>query len=173
MKALGLLLDLAAKAFTVADLQVPLMGLITRADGIVVAKELAFTQQTLCHQWGNFISELPGAMVLCKVLGTRTWLNRCISSAPETATFGDVWFYTCYLACHPKLKKSGTSLWLHFGKLFLPVLLNATGRWLATFAVNASNEALQMLPTLRKKSGNARRLADPVKQAPALMEDQE
>lgn len=162
VRALALLLDLAAKAFTVADLHVPMMGLITRPDGTVVGKELAFNQQTLCPQWARLINELPGAMVVWKGLGARTWMNRCIASAPETATFGDIWLYMCYLACHPKLKKLGTCLWLHFGKLFLPVLLNATGRWLATLALNASNEALQMLPVLRKKSGNARRLADPV-----------
>ena len=139
VRALALLLDLAAKAFTVADLHVPMMGLITRPDGTVVGKELAFNQKTLCPQWARLINELPGAMVVWKGLGARTWMNRCIASAPETATFGDIWLYMCFLACHPKLKKLGTCLWLHFGKLFLPVLLNATGRWLATLALNASN----------------------------------
>ena len=162
VKALRLLLDLLAEAFRVADCSQPIMGLLTRPDGTMISKELKFSNQGLCYQWGDFLRNCPGASALWHKLTTRCWLNRCISSAADSASFADIWFFIGYLYCHPKLKMQRQTLWLCLGSLFLPILLHQGGLWLVNLANAASNEALQMLPALKRKTGFVRRLADPV-----------
>ena len=162
VRSLNLLLDLVAKAFMEADIQVPLMGMVCNMEGAILHKELFFTPQGLCVAWGSLLNACSGAGALWKKLTTRCWPNRCISSAPDSASLADMWFFLCYLACHPKLKSLGQNIWLVLGKLVLPNLVEATGNWLEKVAIKASQETLQMLPTLRRKTGNARRQADPV-----------
>ena len=162
LKALNLMLDLVNQSFTMADHQQPIMGMICSPEGRMVSKELFMTPQAICREWAGLLATSPGAMALWKALGQRCWLNRCIASSPETASLMDIWFYLAYLSTHKKLKQVNQNLWLCFGKLFLPNLLFAAGRWLTALALKSSREALQLLPILKKKTGNARRIADPV-----------
>lgn len=162
LKALRLVLGLAEKALSYLDLGRPLMAMATDPNGTLRSKELKISAQGLCHNWADFLMVLPGASALWKELTTRCWLNRCISSAPESATFLDIWFFMAYLYCHPKLKKLGQNLWLTFAKDLLVELVWRTGNCLQELALQLSNEALSMLPALKRKTGFVRRLADPV-----------
>ena len=60
------------------------------------------------------------------------------------------------------MKKLGQNLYLCFGKTVLAEFLDHTARWLDAFALMKSQEALKMLPALKTKAGNARKVADPV-----------
>jgi len=84
VKTLNLILGLAAKAFSVMDLGKPIMGLVTKRDGTLVSRELAFSKQGVCLSFAEFIMLCPGASALWKKLTTRCWLNRCITSSVET-----------------------------------------------------------------------------------------
>ena len=161
-QALKLLLGLVTAALEVADLSKPLMGMLVKSDGVMVARELKFSAQGLCYAWGAFLRNCAGASALWHVLATRTWLNRCISSSMDSASCVDICFSLCYLFCHPKLKKGGQVLWLCVGQVFLPIFLGAVGGWLVALAEKASKQALEMMPALRRKAGFVRKLADPV-----------
>ena len=160
--ALNLLLDLVAAALKVADLSQPTMAMLTTENGVLVSEEISFSAQGLCYSWGSFLRKCPGASSLWHKLTTRTWLNRCLSSSMDTATCTDVWFFLCYLYCHPKLRMLGQNLWLCVGMTVLPNLLWACGGWLVALAEDMCKQSLQMLPALRRKTGFLRRLADPV-----------
>lgn len=162
VNSLTLLLELASRAFGMADLQRPIMAMVTTPNGILVSKELTFTVQMICYSWADFIRNSPAAASLWRSLGQRCWLNRCISSALETATFLDIWFFLVYIYCHPKAKVLGQNLWLCLGKTFLPEVIHTTGTWLNRYALHLGDEALKILPALRRKTGFVRKLADPV-----------
>lgn len=162
VKALNLIIELATKSLAVADLTRPLMGMVTKKDGTLVGKELRISAQGLCHAWGVLIRLCPGAAAQWSKLSTRCWLNRCISSSLDSATFADMWFFMCYLYCHPKLRGLGQNLWLCLGQQVLPELVCRTGDWLTGLALQASLEALRALPALKTKIGNIRKMADPV-----------
>ena len=162
VKTLNLILGLAAKAFSVMDLGKPIMGLVTKRDGTLVSRELAFSKQGVCLSFAEFIMLCPGASALWKKLTTRCWLNRCITSSVETISFLDLWFFVVYIYAHPKLKQLGQNLWSSIGKDLLVELVHRTGEALVTVAVQASSEALSMLPTLKTKAGAVRKVADPV-----------
>lgn len=89
-------------------------------------------------------------------------MNKCIASSVETATISDIWLFMTYLYCHPKLMSLGQNIWLCLGQFFLPELIFHTGKWLSQLALDISNQALQMLPALKRKTGFIRRIADPV-----------
>ena len=162
VKALTLLLSLVTKAFTIADVQRPIMGLILKPDGTLASQELVFSSQGLCQSWGQLLSHCPSAVVLWKRLGLRCWLNKCIASSQENASLSDIWLFMAYIVRHPKLKILGQNLWLCFAKIFLPELLFRTGTWLMEYAIQLADDGLQMLPMLRRKTGNIRKIADPV-----------
>lgn len=162
LKACELLLGLASHAFSSMDFQRPLQGMLTTSQGVLVSHELFFSPQQLCPMWGAFLRKCPGAVALWTMLGHRCWLNRCIASSIDNAHFTDVWFFMAYIWCHPKLKKAGQIIYLCFGQSFLCELLEKTATGLAALAVAKSKEALRMLPILKTKHGNARKLADPV-----------
>ena len=162
VKSLTLLLELAGKAFTMLDIQKPFMAILVKPDGQMVSRELRFSQQGLCATFAEFISHIPGAVALWKKLGTRCFLNRCIASGLETASFADLWMFLAYLYTHPKLKAMGCNLWNAIGKFVLPEMVCYTGILLSKLAVQASQEALRMLPLLKSKSGQARKAADPI-----------
>ena len=162
VKSLTLLLELVAKAFTMLDIQRPFMAILVKPDGQMVSRELRFSGQGLCHTFSEFISHLPGAVALWKKLGARCFLNRCIASGLETASFGDLWIFLAYLYTHPKLKAMGCNLWNNMGKSVLQEMVCHTGILLSRLAVQASQEVLRTLPLLKSKSGQARRAADPV-----------
>ena len=162
VRALKLLLALAEKGFPCADLQVPITTMIQRPGGPMASAELFFTPQGLTQNWGSLLSLSPGGVALWKKLGRRTWLNRCIASSMENATFLDILFFNAYLMCHPKLKGQGQNLWLAIGSNTMPELIFHAGSWLESLALSMKEEPLSMLPILRTKEGNARLLADPV-----------
>ena len=162
VRALKLLLALAEKGFPCADLQVPITAMIQRPGGPMASAELFFTPQGLTQNWGSLLSLSPGGVALWKKLGRRTWLNRCIASSMENATFLDILFFNAYLMCHPKLKGQGQNLWLAIGSNTMPELIFHAGSWLESLALSMKEEPLSMLPILRTKEGNARLLADPV-----------
>ena len=162
LKAFQLLMLMVEKAFTKADLARPFMAMLTNATGVLVSQELTFSQQELCYTWGQFLNQCPGAVALWTKLGQRCWMNRCIASGLGTATFKDIWMFLAYIWCHPKMKKLGQNLYLCFGKTVLAEFLDHTARWLDAFALMKSQEALKMLPALKTKAGNARKVADPV-----------
>ena len=162
LKALNLLLGLASSAFEAADLQLPLQGILTNKEGVLVSRELTFSPQQICYGWGAFLRLCPGAVALWHHLGQRCWLNKCISSSIDTASFSDIWFFLVYMWCHPKLKRAGQVLFQCLGKTTLPDFLDRTARWLDAVAISKSKLTLQMLPALKTKAGNARKLCDPV-----------
>ena len=161
-KALKLLLAFAEKAFARMDCSQPFMALITSKDGILHSQELSFSSQGLCQSFAVLWGHCPGAAALWKKLQARCWLNRCIVSSPDSTSFLDCWFFVAYLYCHQKLKVLGQNIWLCFGQSFLTELLWRTGNSLCQVAVQASNDALKVLPTLRTKAGHIRKAADPV-----------
>lgn len=160
--AMNLLLHLVGEAFKMVDLSQPFMAMLIGQDGRMHSRELKFSAQTMCHTWGEFLRLCPGAAALWKRLTERCWLNRCISSSADSATFADIWFFVAYLYTHQKLKLLRQTLWLCLGKPFLVQLIWRTGNCLEEVALRASAEALSMLPALRTKTGFVRRLADPV-----------
>ncbi len=162
VKALDLLLQLAGKALTVADLSMPFMGMVTKKDGTSACKEIHISAHGLCYSWGQLLSLCPAAATQWKKMTTRCWLNRCISSAVDSATFGDIWLFLCYLHCHQKLKVLGQNLWLCLGKYVLQELVWRTGDWLAKLALQTSAETLKALPALKTKTGTIRKMVDPV-----------
>ena len=162
VRSLTLLLDLVTKAFTMADVQKPIMAMMTNRNGQLTSMELRFNQQSLFQNWGTFIRNCPGAAALWSHLGKRCWLNRCISSGLDTATLVDIWFFFTYIYCHQKAKWLGQNLWNCLASTCLPELVHQTGTWLSQYALELSNKDLKMLPTLRTKTGYARKLADPV-----------
>ena len=162
LKALNLLLGLASCAFGAADLHLPLQGILTNKQGVLVSRELTISPQQICYSWGAFLRLCPGAVALWQHLGQRCWLNKCISSSIDTASFSDIWFFLVYIWCHPKLKKAGQCIFQCLGKSTLPDFLDMTARWLDAVAISKSKAALQMLPSLKTKAGNARKVADPV-----------
>ena len=160
---LQLLLGLASQAFTSSSaFQMPLQAMLTNAQGVLVSRELAFNPQQLCNKWGEFLRMSPGATALWHMLGHRCWLNRCIASSIDNASFLDVWLFLTYIWCHPTLKKAGQTIYQVFGKVFLAELLHRTAKGLDEIATTKSKEALRQLPILRTKAGNARKAADPV-----------
>ena len=174
LNAMNLLQSLVMKAFNVAGVQMmPWTAMLTKPDGRLISRELRFSMQGLCQGFGEFLRLCPGAVALWVSLGTRCWLNRCISSSMDNASFGDVWFFMSYLYCHQKLKKLGQCLWLCVAKTCLPELIHITGRTLETLSQLKSNEALQMLPILKGKAGYARKVADPVNKIAIVDEAQE
>ncbi len=162
MSSLKLALGLVAKAFEVSGAQKPFMMMLTKPDGVLVSCEMKFSMQGLCQMWGGFLQHCPGAVALWKKLGSRCWLNRCISSSMDNATIQDIFFFLTYLYCHPKLKQLSQNLRLCVAKTCLPDLLCKLGLWLDELATQQSNLALQMLPQLKSKAGFARKVADPV-----------
>ena len=168
-KALKLVLGLAEKAFQVMDVSAPFMALITQRNGTMVARELYFSAQGVCHTFGEFIRLCPGAAALWPKLTSRCWLNRCIASSSESPAFLDLWFFLVYLYCHPKLKVLGQNIWLCLGIHLLMELVQRTGDALTQAAHQASREALKMLPTLRTKAGFIRKMADPVNRVLLLL----
>ncbi|CAL1147738.1 unnamed protein product, partial [Cladocopium goreaui] len=145
-----------------AEWKVPITAMIQRPGGPMASAELFFTPQGLTQNWGSLLSLSPGGVALWKKLGRRTWLNRCIASSMENATFLDILFFNAYLMCHPKLKGQGQNLWLAIGSNTMPELIFHAGSWLESLALSMKEEPLSMLPILRTKEGNARLLADPV-----------
>ena len=162
LKALNLLLHLVGEAFKMVDLSQPFMAMVTGKDGTMHSRELKFSAQAMCTSWGEFLRLCPGAAALWKKLTERCWLNRCISSSAESATFADIWFFVAYLYTHQKFKSLGQTLWLCLGKTVLVELIWRTGNCLEEVALRASAEALSMLPALKTKTGFVRRIADPV-----------
>lgn len=102
-------------------------------------------------------------------LSARTWLNRCLSSPSESASFVDVWLFLTYLYCHQKLKGLGQTLWLCMGKDLMVELLWKTGDALKLLAQELSSDGLQMLPALKTKAGHVRKIADPVNRVLLLL----
>jgi hypothetical protein len=162
VKAMKLLLELAGKALPFANLQQPVPAMLQRPTGPMASAQLFFTPQGLTQDWGKLLALSPGGAELWKRLGTRTWLNRCIASSLENATFQDILFFNAYLMCHPKVKGRGQLLWTAIGSTTLPELVFHLGTWLDALALAMKEEPLQMLPILKTKEGNARLLADPV-----------
>jgi len=162
LKAMTLLQGMASQAFQVMGMNVPFMSMLTKKDGVLISRELRFSQQALCQGWGEFLRHCPGAAALWVSLGTRCWLNRCIASSLDNASFGDIWLFMAYLFCHQKLAKLGQNLWVCVARTCLPELIVITGQMLEALAKLKCEEPLKLLPILRRKTGNARKVADPV-----------
>ena len=167
VKALNLILALAQQAMEYAVLagnaDLICMGMLVATGGSLVCQELAFNAQGLCHNaWKALLIKNVGVVALWGKLCTRTWLNRCLSTSLEHASFSDVLFFLIYMWCHPTLTLAGCNVWQACGQHCLPNLLNNISQWLTTFARHLADQALQHLPALTTKSGRARRIADPV-----------
>ena len=161
-KALSLILSLVEKAFSMADLQRPLPVMLHTPEGTLASQEIRFTPQALCTTWGGFLRKSPGAVALWTRLGQRCWMNRCIASSIDYASFLDIWFFMVYLWCHPKKKQLGQTLYTCLCKLVLPELVCASAAWLDALARSLSQAPLKALPILKTKAGNASKVSDPV-----------
>ena len=167
VKALNLFLIMAQKAmdfaFLSANPEVVCMVLMHTGQGTLVSEELHFSEQGLCHdRWKGFLHQNTGAIALWEKLGSRTWLNRCISSSSAHASWQDICFFLCFIYCHQTLAMARTHLWKAIGRHCLPIVLNQAAQWLNHMARELGKQALQQLPELRTKTGRAKRCADPV-----------
>ena len=162
VKSLTLLLELAARALSIADVQRPFMGMVTLPNGNLACKELYFSEQGICKGWQELLAKCPPAIQLWKKLGQRCWLNTCISSGLETATSRDIWVFMSYMFCHQKQKTGGQNVFKCLGQGLLTEFVCRTGLLLKEVAISISEEALKSLPQLKTKHGHARRVADPV-----------
>ena len=162
VKALSLLLDLVEKSFAYADKAIPIMVQMVGRAGNLVSQEVLFSAQGLSTSLKALLDHSLGLTTLWKKLGSRCWLNRCISSSPENVSLSDFVFFLAYLYCHPKLAMDGQRLWLVFGKLSLAELLVHIALWMTSMAEDLGNQTLKALPVLRGKTGQARKVADPI-----------
>eukprot|EP00438_Fugacium_kawagutii_P030972 Skav203548 [mRNA] locus=scaffold3576:25249:29754:+ [translate_table: standard] len=169
VKALNLFLELAAKAFPHMNLALPLMAMATRKDGTMVSKELTLSQQGVCYNLTALLDQCPGAAALWQKLTTRIWMNKCIVSGAQHASFADLLFFLAYIYCHPKLKLLGQNLWESFGKNLLGEAVCRTGDALTSLALSLCDQALVSLPALKSKAGFVRKLADPVNRVLLLL----
>lgn len=167
VKALTLFLALAQKAMDFACMasnpEVVLMAMLSNARGTLVSEELHFSQQSICHQdWLKLVNQNNGARALWERLCTRCWLNRCISSSVEHASFHDILLFLLFIFSHQTMSMSRVQLWNAVGAHFLPIFLNQTAQWISQLAQHLARQNLQHLPELKTKTGRAKRCADPV-----------
>lgn len=145
------------------NLELICMGMVLSNSGTLACQELAFNEQGLCHNaWKALLIQNAGVVALWQSLCTKTWLNRCLSTSLEHASFSDVLFFLIYMWCHPTLSVARSNVWKACGQHCLPNVLNNISQWLTAFARHLANQVLQHLPALTTKSGRARRAADPV-----------
>lgn len=107
VKSLKLVIELATQSLPKLDLALPFMAMITRKDGTLVSRELTLSEQGVCYNFSAVLNLCPGAAALWQKLTTRIWMNKCIVSGAQHASWSDLWFFLVYIYCHPKLKSLG------------------------------------------------------------------
>lgn len=132
------------------------------SDAGLFSQEVCFTAQGMTRQWLLLLQHSAGATSLWKRLTATTWMGRCITTAIEYASLGDIWLFAAYVWCHQKLRIGGRLIWHSLVAMLLPELIVSGARWLVELAMELSKEDLKQLPTLKTKLGNIRKICDPV-----------
>lgn len=166
-RALSLCLLMAQQAMEfalmTANAEVAVMAMMLDGRGSMSCEELHFTPPGLCHDsWRRIIARNVGALALWERLSTRCWLNRCISSNSQHASFTDILFFFAYIWCHQNMSMARVNLWKAAGGPSLPLFSNKTAQMITAFAQHLGKQSLQQLPELKSKTGKARRHCDPV-----------
>lgn len=162
-KALDLLLGLSQLAleFSMGE---PFMGMVMGPTGELYHSELHFQEGTwVCRgSWGDLLQHCPGALETWARLTRNCWMGYCITSAVETASWHDIMLFLAWVVAHPKFKARGQNLMACIATQTLPGMITVLGKCLSRMAAALAKKEYQSLPTLRTKSGQARRGADPV-----------
>lgn len=164
-KALNLLLGLV-KLILEFSMGEPFMGMIVGPTGQVHHAEIHFEENTgLCRDaWGTLLSHSQGAVETWQRLSKTIWLGHCITTPVTAASAQDIILFLSWVFCHPTFMARGQNLFMSCALQTLPNAVNQCGAWLSRMAVHLgmNDDGYHALPTLKTKSGMARRGADPV-----------
>ncbi|CAK9091627.1 Probable ubiquitin-conjugating enzyme E2 23 (E2 ubiquitin-conjugating enzyme 23) (Ubiquitin carrier protein 23) [Durusdinium trenchii] len=141
----------------------PILAMMIDPSGALQQSELHFESTGVCRDgWANLLAHSQGAREEWGRLSKSLWMGYCLTSTIEAATFKDICFFLMWLYCHPKATARGQNLFRSLALQTLPSLINKAGAWLSSLAVELSKKELSVLPMLKTKTGQCRRVADPV-----------
>lgn len=162
--ALEMLLGVCKMCFTfLSEAQAAITAMILDPSGQLHHKELVFEATGVCRgSWHELLLHSPGCVEQWERLSKTSWMNQCLTSTLQAATFSDIIFFLLWVYCHPTYKARGENLFQSLALLTLPRVLHKLGGCLKQLAVQLSQQNLTALPVIRTKTGKATRQSDPV-----------